>query len=293
MPETFQHTKREIRLNGQQVLRKYNAEIATTIRSNDKTTMTKLAMYFSLTQLGAKNGKLNYLLEVEKRFFLDDINFIVKKTTKAQQLALKVATLNDKLVFEVSPNFKLITIVNTEEILKKWKKIKQDIQAEFVDIDEMITNFDWQLRNNMQHFFINDNFYNFFFANIFYKEFENDKPISENKSIANAIGTIDIPIIEQKSIIKRNIVFSDITIQTNAELAIENKNFPLEKLNVFLGNLAETGTQLDLDFSYKGSYNVLPPKGLITSGTLTYSFIIGDVYKKITNINFNLIPDEQ
>ena len=293
MSGILQHTKREIRLNGQKVQREYNAEIATTIRSDDKTTTTKLAMYFSLIFLGSQNGKLNYLLEVDKRFFLDDINFIVKKTTKAQQLASKVATLNDRLIFEVSPNFKLLSIVNTEEILKKWKKIKQEIQAEFVDLDDLINDFDWQLQNNIQQPFVNDNFYNFFFANIFYKEFENDKPILENKSITNAIGNLDMPIVEQKEIIKKNIVFSAITIQTEAKLAIGNKKFPLEKLNVFLGDLAEKNTELDLNFSYNGSYKVIPPKGLITNGELTYSFEIGDVYKKTTNINFNLIEDEQ
>jgi len=293
MPQTLIHTKREIRLNGQQVKRKYNAEIATTISSNDKNAITKLAMYFTLTLLGSKNGKLNYLLEVDKRFFLDDVNFIIKNPTKAQQLALKVATLNDKLVFEVNPNFKLLQLSNTEEVLNKWKKIKQEIQAEFIDIDDLINDFDWQLQNNIQQSFLNDNFYNFFFANVFYKEFENDKPISETKSITNAIGNIDIPVIEQKSIIKRNVIFSDITIQTEATIDAEHKKFSLEKLNVFIGDLAETGTQLDLDFKYKGTYQILPPKGLIINGELTYGVEIGSVYKKTTNMNFNLIQDEQ
>ncbi len=292
MPETLQHTKREIRLNGQQVKRNYNAEISTTVCTDDETSITKLAIYFTLTYLGAREGKLRYNMQVEKRFFLDDTNFIVKKPSKVQALALKVASLNDNLIFETDTHFKLLSIANTEEIQKKWKKLKQEIQNEFVDMDDLIEDFDWQLQNNIQQSFLSDNFFNFFFANIFYKEFENDKPIIENKIIANAIGSLDLPVIEQKSIQKRDVIFSDITIKTEATLNSENKTFPLAKLNVFLGNLAEKNSQHSLDFKYAGTYNVIPPKGLITNGELTYNLEIGDLYKKTTTINFNLQQDE-
>ena len=109
----------------------------------------------------------------------------------------------------------------------------------------------------------------------------------------NGIHNLDVPVLEQKTITEQDVLFQNITIATSAELDTKDKLFPLEKMNVFLGNLLGTkGSKHSLEFNYDGLYKVKPRIGLITEGHLAYAFRIKDIYTKSTTINFNLEKDE-
>ncbi|MBU2976055.1 hypothetical protein [Zobellia sp. B3R18] len=284
-----------LELNGEPVIRTYTAEIKNVVVKGKKVEHSTVVMFFTLQFLGTtEEGNLRYKSSIQRRFFLDDKNRAIFKPSKAQKLALNVAKLNDELILEISKNYKLIGIINVEEVQKKWRKLKGVLQESFTNLQTIIGDFDWQMKTeNIQKIYRNDNFYNFFFSNFFYQEFNTEKSLEHKKILSNGIHNLDVPILEQKTITQQDLLFQNITISTSAELDTIDKLFPLEKMNVFLGDLLVTkGSKHSLNFNYDGFYKVKPRIGLITEGHLTYSFSIKDIYTKSTTINFNLEKDE-
>ena len=295
MHRTLFHNNQIIKLNGERIPRTYTAEVINTVEQEKNKSHSAVAIEFDLTFLGMDpDGLLNFKMQVQKRFLLNEKFSMIRNLDKAQKIALKVAAINDILVLKVDKNFKLNKVVNTLEILQKWKKVKVDLLKEFPDLLKITSDFDWQLQEeNIQQVFIEDNFYQFFFSNIFYQEFEDNKTIDQEKVVVNALGSLNIPIIEQKRIVKQGISIAEISITSEAEINIDPKKFPLAKLNAFLGKLpTKLGDKHILDFNYKGTYKVKPENGLMTNGTLAYSLEVKDLYKKTTTINFNLENDE-
>jgi len=295
MRPALSNIKRLIKLNGERVTRAYTAEVINQIEQGENKSYNAVGIEFDLTFYGMdQEGLLTYRIQVNKRFLLNEKISIIRNPNKAQRIALKVAGINDVLECKLDKSFKLNKIVNTQEIRQKWKEVKIDLLEEYPDLLKMTSDFDWQLQeDNIQQVFLEDNFYQFFFSNVFYREFENKRAIEQPKVIANALGTINIPIIEQKKITKQDIGFTEVTITSEAEMYIEHKKFPLAKLNGFIGKLpTKPGHKHTLDFDYKGTYIVKPEFGLVTKGTLEYSFEVKDLYKKATTITFNLEKDE-
>lgn len=291
MHKNLSDTTQIIKLNGERVTRNYTTEISTAIVQGRKTIFSAVGMEFNFTYYGMNDqGGLQYRIEVLKRFLLNERNNIIKKLSKAQTIALAVAAINDVLEIETTKNFQFVSVTNTEEVRKQWQLIKSDLLQEYPDLASMAADFDWQLQEeNIQQLFLEDNFFSFFFSNIFYQEFEGNTPIPEHKTLSNALGSITVPIIAQKRIARQDILFEDVTIATSAEMDTAHKTFPLEKMNVFLGQLPiAAGEQHDLDFSYAGIYKVKPKQGLVIEGVLTYSTEVKDLYKKTTTINFNM-----
>ena len=294
-PRTLSHTTQVIKLNGERVTRTYTAEVINTIEQGKNKSYNAVGMEFDLTFYGMdQEGLLNYRMEVKKRFLLNEKFSVIRNPNKAEKIALKVAAINDVLELKVDKSFKLNKIVNTQEVRQKWRIIRADLLEESPDLIKMISDFDWQLQDdNIQQVFLEDNFYQYFFANIYYQEFEPKKSIKHEKIAVNAVNNINIPIIEQKKITKQDIGFTDIEITTEAEMDIDHQQFPLAKLNRFLGTLpTNIGDQHTLDFDYKGIYTIQPQKGLIVEGKLMYTFEVHDLYKKATTITFNLENNE-
>jgi len=295
MQRALPHINQIIKLNGERVTRTYTSEVTNQITQGKNKSYSAVGIEFDLTFYGMdQDGFLNYRMEVKKRFLLNEKFSVIRKVDKAQKIALKVAAINDILEFKADKSFKLNKVVNTKEIRQKWKEVKIDLLEEHPDLLKMTSDFDWQLQeDNIQQIFIDDNFYQFFFANIFYQEFDDKKPIKQVKVAANGLGTINIPIIEQKKITKQDIGFTKAVISSEAEMDIDHEKFPLAKLNGFLGKLpTKPGDKHTLDFDYKGTYKVKPEFGLVTKGKLKYSFEVKDLYKKTTTITFNLEKDE-
>lgn len=283
-------------LNGQNSIRNYSAEVVNVVRIKGSQQYSCMAMLFSLQYLGlTTQGELQYRFIVNKRLFLDEKNRPIFKPSKAQKLALAVASINDDLIFEVTKNYKLIGVKNINEIRGKWKTIRSSLLLSFPDLEDLCNNFDIQLaEGNIQSLFKNDNFYNFFFANIFYHKFDEDSFSVAKKIISNGLENISVPIIENRQITKQDRYFQNITIATEGQLDVENKTFPLNELNQFLSELpVELGSKHNLDFIYQSSYQISPRIGLITEGKLDYEFEIKDFYKKNTTINFKLEKDER
>lgn len=283
-------------LNGQNSIRNYSAEAVNVVRIKGSQQYSCMAMLFSLQYLGlTTQGELQYRFIVNKRLFLDEKNRPIFKPSKAQKLALAVASINDDLIFEVTKNYKLIGVKNINEIRGKWKTIRSSLLLSFPDLEDLCNSFDIQLaEGNIQSLFKNDNFYNFFFANIFYHKFDENSFSVAKKIISNGLENISLPIIENRQITKQDRYFQNITIATEGQLDVENKTFPLNELNQFLSILpVELGSKHNLDFIYQSSYQISPRIGLITEGKLDYEFEIKDFYKKNTTINFKLEKDER
>ncbi|WP_299888178.1 hypothetical protein [uncultured Lacinutrix sp.] len=295
MQDAPSHTAQIIKLNGERITRTYTSEIVNTIEKAKHKSYSAVGLEFDFTFYGKdKDGLLNYNLEVKKRVLLNEKLNAIRKLNKAQKIAIKVATINNILKFKVDKNFKLNKVVNTNEIRTKWTGIKAELLNDFPDLSKMIADFDWQLKEeNIQRVFLEDNFYNFFFSNVFYAEFDNKKLYNQSKTIANGVNNINIPIIEQRKIIKQDLAFTDVTIQLNSEMDSNNEKFPISKLNTFIGSLpSNIGENYMLDFDYKGIYKIKPEYGLVTQGTLNYTFNVEGLYKKTTTITFNLEKDE-
>ena len=296
MPNTLQENiNQPLELNGQNRIRNYSAEVVHTINTDTKVQHSCVALLFGMQYLGLNDqGNLSFNIIVNNRLFLDEKSRPVFKPSKAQQIALTVAKINDDIIFEVDKQYKIVGVLNSKEIQLRWQKIKTNLLQMYSDLNDLCADFDWQLQTeNINQLFARDNFFNFFFANLFYQDFNKEQLPPISKTIANGFDTLDIPIIEERSISKQDVLFQNITISTKAKLDIENKKFPLEKMNISLGNIVPNiGANHDLEFNYKGAYTLKPRIGLITSGTLNYTFTITDTYQKTTTINFNLEDDE-
>ena len=295
LENTLSHSTQSLKLNGDRTKRHYIAEISNTTLINNKTFINKIALDFNLTLLGSTaNNTLRYKLQINKRYFLDEKGYAIQKLSKVQQLAKTISSLNDELEIELSKNYKLIKVINTLDIRNKWEIIKIDILKDYPDLKTMINDFDWQLQEeNIQQLFKEDNFYSFFFPNIFNTNFEQDNTLLEKNQISNGIGEINIPIIEKKHIKYEDRALTKALVTTEAKIDTNSKAFSIPKLNSFIGDLNTIpGNNYDLELSYKGKYDINAEIGLINKGELTYFFSIGDVYNKKTTIHFNLEQDE-
>ncbi|WP_289040008.1 hypothetical protein [uncultured Zobellia sp.] len=289
------NTYQLLELNGQNSIRNFSAEVINVIGIKGIRQHSCMAMLFSFQYLGpTPHGELRYRFIVNKRLFLDEKERPVFKPSKTQKLALAVANINNNLLFEVTKNFELVGVKNTEEIRSRWKTIRTSLLLSYPDLKDLCNDFDKQLsEENIQSLFKNDNFYNFFFANIFYRKLDNDSFSVAKKIVSNGLGNISVPIIESRQITKQDRYFQNITIATEGRLDVENKTFPLNELNQFLGELpVELGSKHGLDFVYQSNYQVSPRIGLITQGKLDYVFEVKNLYKKNTTINFKLEKDE-
>lgn len=269
----------------------YTTEISSTITQNNKTAFNNIAEEFTLTYIKSEEGFLVYRKEVKKRFFLNEINFVIKKLDKAQELALKMASINDILDFYVDKHFQIIKVLNTSQIREKWQILKNEILESYPDFDNLIADFDVQLEEkHIQQIFLEDNFLNLLFANLFHIEFKQKKEIEEEKLISNALGIIDIPIIEKRVLVKNKRLFRNvINIATNATIDTDSKKFSLAKINAFVGQLnTEKGSKHKLDFKYIGNYKIQPDTGLISEIELEHTFEIKDLYKKTSTYNLKL-----
>lgn len=291
---TSQHTQ-QIKLNSSRNALNYTVEISNITKKNNKKFNNKIAIDFNLILKGATStNTLIYKLKVNKRYFLNSKGYAIQKLNKAQQLANTIASLNNDLELEISKNFKLIKVLNTTAIRQKWEIIKIEILQNFPDLKTMVNDFDWQLKEeNIQQLFIEDNFYTFFFVNIFNTDIKEEVPIIEQKIISNGIEEINIPITETKTFKFNDRALTQLTVNSQAKINETSKILSIPKLNTFIGNLDTiAGTNYQLDFNYNASYKVNSDKGIINKGALSYSFTIGDVYKTKTTIHFNLENNE-
>jgi len=291
MQKTVQHTSKILNLNISKKQRIYSTEISTEITQHNKTTFNNIAEEFVLTFIRKEDEDIVYRKEVKKRFFLNEINFVIKKLNRVQELALKLASINDKLDFLVNKHFQIIKVVNTDEIRKKWEILKMDVLNEYPDFKTLTDDFDEQLKEkNIQQVFLEDNFLNLLFSNLFHKEFNDKNTIVEPKLLENGIGELSIPIIEERKLTKSKRLFSStVKINTSAIIDEKNKKFPLAKMNVFIAQLGtEEGSQHELNFDYKGTYNIDVDLGLVSEAALVYTFEIEGVYKKTNTFNFRL-----
>jgi len=294
MQNTLPHTTETFKLNGERITRHYSAVISNEVIQGKKTNISRIALGFNLTYLGMDRDKiLHYKLKVDYRYFLNDKLSAIKKLSKAQKIAASVASINNTLDFRLAKSFKLLSVANTDDVRISWMEVKADILKKHPDLKDMVDDFDWQLKEeNIQQIYLEDNFYNFLFSNLFYQEFVKDKPLEQGKIINNGVGSLNIPIVETRSITKRDRAFTDVMVSTKAEINTEHKTFPLAKLNAFIGDLPTVkGENYSLNFNYDGYYNIMPQLGLVKEANLSYEFELKDLYKKTTTITFNLESD--
>ncbi|OAB78234.1 hypothetical protein [Cochleicola gelatinilyticus] len=271
----------------------YVAEIQTKIVSKNKGSFNGMGLKFSLRLLQKKeNGTMHIEVKTHKRILLSKKKAPIKKFSKAQQIALQVAAINDHLIFEVSKNYGIQRLVNTKRVQESWGEIRTELRSEYPDIEEMISDFDWQLQNKyIQHIFLEDNFFNFLFPKLFNHDFKGKQPILIEKAISNGIHTHTIPILAKHTLKKFDTGFTQVTVGTKGELQTEHPKFPLAKLNTFIGSLGiPKGAHCDLNFNYAGSYELDGLKHYITKGQLRFSFEIKEHYLKETSFELFIDP---
>lgn len=256
-------------------------------KQGEKKTYTAVAQTFQLNYLGTQGEFRHYQMNVKDRFYLNERYNIIQKLNKAQNIGLTIAKINDRLEFATDSHFKFIKIANPQTIRDTWQTIRPQILDMHPDLNTMAQNFDQQLKDeNIQQLYQNDNFFNFFFANIFQQKIEQGVETETEKIVADAVERIAIPIIEKRKISTPH--DEQITILLDAEMDTEHSKFPLKELTAFLGKLPATpGSQQALRLQYSGVYQVDADQGIVTQGSLTYTFSIGKFYEKTTIINFN------
>ena len=291
MQTTTPHIISNIRLNDDPTPRHYTAEICTLTKQGEKKTYTAVVQEFQLLYAGTQGEFRYYQMNIKDRFYLNERYNIIQKLNKAQKLGLTIAKINDRLEFATNLHFKFIKITNPQTIRDTWQTVRPEILEMHPDLNTMAANFDQQLKDeNIQQLYENDNFFNFFFADIFQQKIKEGEELETNKIVSDAVERIAIPIIE-----KRKIAVSDendeavITVNLSAEMDIEHPKFLLQELTTFLGKLPATpGSQQALRLKYSGVYQVDSDKGIIMQGSLNYTFSIGEFYEKTTIINYTV-----
>jgi hypothetical protein len=277
------HIPEKITLSTKRIPRIYSALISTMEQREGKKTETTIFLEFMLACFGHHpKGGLGYRLETRKRLLLDSKKRPIKSLTKAQKLALKVAEINNKLVLRVNRNFGLLEVVNTRQIRERWAKIKAWLLQTHPDAKDLTDDYDRQLREDrIQRLFKDDVFYNYFFADFFSRPL----PHIDQKIVPDSFGNIDLPVNRKLSIQDHD----PATIHLKCDLDTESPDFPIDKMNTFLGELLkESGSKRPLNFNCKGSYDIQPDTGLITGGTFSCSTEINELYSKKTDITLNI-----
>jgi len=259
-------------------------------KQGEKKTYTAVAQAFQLIYAGTQGALRHYRMHVKDRFYLNERYNIIQNLSKAQNIGLKVAAINDNLECTTNAQFKFMKIVNAPTIRSTWQNVRTDLLETHPDLNKMAENFDQQLKDeNIQRLYQNDNFLNFFFANIFQQN-TTEAPVSETKKIiSDAVERIAIPIVEKRTIDISNDSETSITLNLSAEMDTEHIKFPINELTTFLGKLPATpGSQQALKLEYLGIYNIDIEKGIITQGSLNCTFSIGKLYEKTMIINFSI-----
>ncbi|MDB4292818.1 hypothetical protein N9954_05370 [Maribacter sp.] len=292
MHTNLDRSKLHIALNGEFVTRKFSMELIEKVEIGKKIKYTATGQEFTIAYKGVTDQGLHkYRLNVLRRFFINDRYNIIAQPNKAQKIALQVAKLNDTLDFEISRNFKLMGITNGTEILNKWSALKPSLLKTYPDLQTVISDFEWQLQDeNIQDIFKRDNFYTFFFSGIFYHDFEETPILKTDQMITNALPGIDIPVKLKKSVFKNDYLFNNASVVLKGTLDSDHPKYNATRIQQFIDKTAAPESQLQ--FEYYGLYQTKPRKGLVTEGSLSYSFEFPEYYKKTTTINFNLENDE-
>lgn len=290
MQTTTPHIISNIRLNDDPTPRHYTAEICTLTKQGEKKTYTAVVQEFQLLYAGTQGEFRHYQMNIKDRFYLNERYNIIQKLNKAQKLGLTIAKINDHLEFATNPHFKFIKITNPQTIRDTWQTVRPEILEMHPDLNTMAANFDQQLKDeNIQRLYQNDNFFNFFFADIFQQKIKKGEELETNKIVADAIERIAIPIIEIRKVVTSDDPETQITVNLSAEMDADHSKFPLNELTAFLGKLPATpGSQQALRLKYSGVYQVDTDKGIITQGSLNYTFSIGEFYEKTTIINYTV-----
>lgn len=291
MENTTTHIAQSISLNPQILGRSYSADIATNIQMGNKRSYNAIGLQFYLEYKGINEMGLHiYKMCTTERHFINERYNIIKKLSKAQQIAKLAASINDNLQFLVTPHFEITQVTNTDEIRKKWQEVRAGINQDYPGLETETADFDWQIKEeNIQKLFKKDNFLNAFFHGLYNLKFIEKDPLHFEATIMNGIGAIDIPIKKETWLAKQDLFFKKATIRNKAQLDTDNNAFPLSKLNGFFGNIPEAiGKKHQLSFKYLADYQTKPQEQLITEGVVEYSFEVTDIYKKETKITFNL-----
>ncbi|MBC9795270.1 hypothetical protein [Sinomicrobium weinanense] len=285
-----------LHLNKEQSIYHYKAEVYTRIKKGETAFFSKIKMPFSLRCEGAVSTKaIQFRLTHLQRVMVDEKGFPLKKLSKARQIALKVATINDELVFEVSSSFEILRVVNTSQVREKWEEMKPRLVGTYPDIKkEWLPDFEWQLREeNIQDLYKKDTFYAFLFAGIFNTGLSPYKAVKEPGWLNNAVGSVSLPLTVHKKLKDFYRILDTGRLEFSGKPDSEHPKFPLQKLNVFTGNLTpETGSEHKLSFKYNGYYNLKPKSGRIDGGALKIDIAIGDLYRKETDIHLKMLHHE-
>ena len=282
MHTSVSHTAETIPLDKSRTPRTYTALIKTSESQKEQKRETTIVWKFKLASFGAHSqGGLGYKVQTQKRLLLDSKNRPIQKFNKAQTIAFKTASINDRLVLRVSPHFGLLEVVNIQQIRHKWEQVKDWLLETYPDSKGIIADFDWQLQGKrIQERYLTDPFYNFFFGNFF----ERDLPFSDQVVVANVLGTIDLPVNKMVSVLKEKPEI----VQFKSEMDSENPDFPVEKMNAFLGELlGKSGREHSFFFQSMGDYELHPETGFINAGSFTCKADIDDIYSKMITITLN------
>ena len=279
MSTSVSHTTGTIPLDTSRIPRSYTALIKTSEKKNDQKREATIVWKFKLACFGAHpQGGLGYKVQTQKRLLLDSKDRPIQKLNKAQTIALKTASINNSLVLRVSPHFGLVEIVNTQQIRHKWEKVRAWLLETYPDSKGIVTDFDWQLQNErIQGRYLTDPFYNFFFGNFF----DRSLPFSYQGILANILGTIDLPVKRTINISKEK----PQSVRFKSEMDNQNTDFPVEKMNAFLGELlGRSGREHSLSFQSMGNYELHSETGFINAGNFTCKTDIDDIYSKMISV---------
>ncbi|MGS2760950.1 hypothetical protein [Sinomicrobium sp. M5D2P9] len=285
-----------LHFNKVQSIYHYEAAISTQVKKGKTAFFSKIKIPFSLQCEGPISTKaIRFRLKHVPRIVVDRNGFPVKKLSKARQIALEVASINDELVFDIDHSFKISRVVNTEQVREKWLGIKPRLVEIYPDIKkEWIPDFEWQLqKENIQDLYKKDTFYSFVFSGIFNTELSPYSAVEEPGWLNNAVGAISFPLIVDKQLKDFYRILDTGRLEFSGKPDSGHPEFPLQKLNVFIGNLTpEAGSEHELRFKYDGHYHLKPKSGWIDSGALEIDIGIGDLYSKKTNIHLKMLNHE-
>ncbi|MGS2761624.1 hypothetical protein [Sinomicrobium sp. M5D2P9] len=284
-----------LRLHTEPGIRGYEAWIKTRIKKGEHSFFSGIKTAYSLECKGYFNTEmLRYRLKCEKQTPVDSRGFPVKKVSKAMQIALQLASVNNDLTFQVSPGLKILRLENTAEVREKWNRIKPDLEKRYPDLKEYIADYEWQLKeDNIQRCYTEDTFYRFLFPDIFDKAHSEYFTTNREFVLHDAVEGLSLPVLWQGKLKDFYRILDTGKLEFRGKLQTDHPKFPGKKLNLLVGSLADEGSQHALSFDYSGHYDLKPKSGRIEGGEVKTLVTIGDIYRKETETRLKLLRDER
>ncbi|MDR3340734.1 MAG: hypothetical protein LBT25_11715 [Candidatus Symbiothrix sp.] len=194
----------------------------------------------------------------------------------------KIYMMNNDLQLLVGKHGNFLKVINKEEILKNWEKVKTDISTLYVtdDVVDFIKNADDEFNRHFDHLYLSDVFVHWLFNDIYRSYTQKDKIVT-SKLMGKHFGYITLNVDQRKWLEYVDEEKKEARIAFDTLLKTDHTD--VAGINNFLALEAPDSKEHDLDyeFSCEGFYQMdISKKPSVKNAEMIISGKMGDFYAR-------------